>query len=107
MTSGALPQLPYQPRYNGPVTPLANIYSSVGRGSIRIVRILGFDSSGLLECQLQVVEITTQPYTAISYTWNPNASVWYDPPSKNGKPIRIGTTVVSVRDKVADILCLM
>lgn len=107
MPLSALPRLPYEPEFCGKSLPLANIYSRVQEDSIRVIRIQGFGGKGLLKCRLETQGLEQGPYTAISYTWNPNASVWYQPPSKDGKLVRINGQVVSIRDKVADILCLM
>jgi len=101
------PRLPYEPDFGHASVPLSNIYEPVPKGFIRTVRILGFGARGLLRCRLQSQRFDRHPYAAISYTWNPDAGAWYHPPSKKDKPIRVNGKVVTVREKVVDILCLM
>jgi hypothetical protein len=107
MTSTSRPRLPYKVKIHDDPTPLASVYSPLQSGFIRVVHILGFAANGLLDCQLRTQHLNEGPYTAISYTWNPETSIWYSRPTQKGKLIRINNSLVSVRDKVADLLCLM
>ncbi|KAH7389332.1 heterokaryon incompatibility protein-domain-containing protein [Phaeosphaeria sp. MPI-PUGE-AT-0046c] len=107
MTSSTGPRLPYKPQSSGAAGSLAHIYDNVDRGCIRIVHIKGFDEAGVLQCQLRSHGLADEYYATISYVWNPETSIWYSRPSQRGKPISINSQVVSVRDKIAEILCLM
>lgn len=107
MTSILTPRLPYKPHFSGSAGSLARIYGIVDRGHIRTVHIEGFDANGVLQCQLRVHGLSDEHYSTISYVWNPETSIWYNRPTQRGKPISINGKIVSVRDKIADILCLM
>jgi hypothetical protein len=104
-----LARLPYSPHGGQSSRPLAEVYSPVQRGYIRVVHIQGFDDDGLLVCSLDTQALTDEaaaPYTAISYTWSEGTSIWYGKPRTKDKPIKVNGIVVSVRSKIADILCL-
>jgi hypothetical protein len=107
MASVSKPRLPYKPEFSGSAGSLAQIYDIVERGNIRIVHIRGFDANGVLQCELRSHGLSDEHYSTISYVWNPETSIWYTRPTQRGKPISINGRIVSVRDKIADILCLM
>lgn len=65
--------------------PLAEIYSPVQRGYIRVVHIQVFDGDVLLECSLDTQALTDEaaaPYTAISHTRSEWISIWYGKPRR-------------------------
>jgi hypothetical protein len=93
MTSIPTPRLPYRPQFSGSTGSLAQVYDIV--------------ASGVLQCQLRSHGLSDERYSTISYVWNPETSIWYSRPAQRGKPISINDKIVSVRDKIADILCLM
>jgi len=107
MVENVSPRLPYIPRTTEDSVGLPSLYTDVQHGFIRVVKIGVFGQDGLLMCKLNIQKLNHEPYTAISYTWNPETSVWYGNPVMQMKPIRLNGHVVLVRHKIADILCLM
>jgi hypothetical protein len=110
MTS-AFSGLPYDPKVNfkGPLPALASVYTPLGKVEYRLLQVSGFDHYGILRCTLHNMPFemdTTPSYTAISYTWDEAERIWYGEYNMSEKPVRINGTAVSVRNKVANILCL-
>jgi hypothetical protein len=107
MAKSSPSRLPYTSKTKEHPVSLSSLYSRVQNGSIRVVKTRGFDQNGLLECDLSIQELNREPYTAVSYTWDPDTSIWYGSPTVQTKPIKLNNCIVSIRHKVADILCLM
>ena len=64
----------------------AGIYTPLTPSQIRLVRLEGV-SNGILSCRLIQVERTRERtrdlnYCAVSYTWDPSTSIWYDRPDQ-------------------------
>lgn len=89
---------------------LSSQYRPLHDYEFRVLRLEGYDESGILKCTLQhasFVADSHEPYCAISYTWK-EERVWYGKYDYTiSQPIWIGDNLVMVSNKVSNILSMM
>lgn len=103
-------QMPYQPKIaaSGPFIGDSGIYRFLAPTQIRLIEINSLDNRGALHCRLQYVErASPRTYTAVSYAWALEESIWYGKPHGRDLPLYMDGKLVNVREKAANILSLM